>query len=37
MNLEGTFLDLEGTHLHSLPKSEGAMAPLPAGSYTPVF
>ena len=28
MNLEGAFLDLEGTLLHSLPKV-GAIAPMP--------
>ena len=28
MDLEGAFLDLEGALLHSLPKSEGAMASL---------
>ena len=28
MDWEGAFLDLEGALLHSLPKSEGAMASL---------
>ena len=28
MDFEGAFLDLEGTLLHSLPKSGGAMTPL---------
>ena len=28
IDLKGTFLYLEGALLHSLPKSEGAMAPL---------
>ena len=36
MDLEGVYLDLKGPLLHSLPKSGGAMASLPPGSYVPV-
>ena len=35
MDLEGAFLELQEALLHSLPKSEGAMAPL--APMTPRF
>ena len=33
MDLEGAFFDFEGALLHSLPKSGGAMAPLPPPGF----